>query len=46
MKHADDMLKQILDEVDTNKDGKIQYDGMPFPSPKPPSLHRAASGIL
>lgn len=46
MKHADDMLKQILDEVDTNKDGKIQYDGMPSPSSKKPILHRSASGIL
>lgn len=30
MKNADGMLKQIMDEVDTNKDGKIQYDGMLF----------------
>lgn len=30
MKNADQMLKQIMDEVDTNKDGKIQYDGMLF----------------
>ncbi|KJZ78820.1 hypothetical protein HIM_01593 [Hirsutella minnesotensis 3608] len=25
LKNADDLLKQILDEVDTNHDGKIQY---------------------
>ena len=28
MQNADDMLKQILKEVDTNEDGKIQYEGM------------------
>lgn len=27
MKDADDMLKQIIKTVDTNGDGKIQYDG-------------------
>ncbi|KAM0554717.1 hypothetical protein ACHAPJ_006788 [Fusarium lateritium] len=26
MKNADDMLKRIMDEVDANGDGKIQYD--------------------
>ncbi|KAF4121644.1 solute carrier family 25 (mitochondrial phosphate transporter), member 23/24/25/41 [Geosmithia morbida] len=26
MKNADNMLKKILDEVDTNNDGKIQYE--------------------
>ena len=28
MKNADDMLKAIVQIVDTNGDGKIQYDGM------------------
>ena len=27
MKNADDMLKQIIKTVDTNGDGKIQYEG-------------------
>lgn len=27
MKNADDMMKRILNEVDTNGDGKIQYEG-------------------
>lgn len=27
MKNADEMLMKILKEVDTNKDGKIQYEG-------------------
>lgn len=27
MKNADDMLKRIMDEVDKNRDGKIQYEG-------------------
>jgi solute carrier family 25 (mitochondrial phosphate transporter), member 23/24/25/41 len=27
MKNADDMVKKILNEVDTNHDGKIQYEG-------------------
>lgn len=27
MKNADSMLKVILEEVDTNGDGKIQYEG-------------------
>lgn len=27
MKNADHMLRKILDEVDTNNDGKIQYEG-------------------
>lgn len=27
MQNADDMLKQILKEVDTNQDGRIQYEG-------------------
>lgn len=30
MKNADGMLKQIMHEVDTNRDGKIQYDGIPI----------------
>ena len=29
LKNADDLLKQIMREVDTNKDGKIQYEGAP-----------------
>jgi hypothetical protein len=29
MKNADDMLKEIIAVVDTNGDGKIQYDGAP-----------------
>lgn len=28
MKNADDMVRKILDEVDTSGDGKIQYEGM------------------
>ena len=32
MKNADDLLKQIMDEVDTNRDGEIQYEGI-FPLP-------------
>lgn len=31
MKNADEMLKQIMNEVDSNKDGKIQYDGTLLP---------------
>lgn len=27
MKNADELLKQIMDEVDTNRDGRIQYEG-------------------
>jgi hypothetical protein len=27
MKDADEMLKKILKEVDTNGDGKIQFEG-------------------
>jgi hypothetical protein len=27
MKNADEMLKKIMDAVDTNGDGKIQYEG-------------------
>lgn len=27
MKNADDLLQQIMEEVDTNRDGKIQYEG-------------------
>jgi solute carrier family 25 (mitochondrial phosphate transporter), member 23/24/25/41 len=27
MKNADDMLKRIMEEVDQNGDGKIQYNG-------------------
>jgi hypothetical protein len=27
MKNADDMLKRIMEEVDRNGDGKIQYNG-------------------
>ncbi|PHH83938.1 hypothetical protein CDD83_2759 [Cordyceps sp. RAO-2017] len=26
MKHADELLKQIMEEVDTNHDGKIQFE--------------------
>lgn len=29
LKNAHEMLKRIMDEVDTNGDGKIQYEGMP-----------------
>lgn len=29
MKNADDMLKQIVREVDSSGDGKIQYEGIP-----------------
>lgn len=32
MKNADDMMKEIIKVVDTNGDGKIQYDGAPIPS--------------
>jgi hypothetical protein len=28
LKNAHDLLKQIMNEVDTNHDGKIQYEGM------------------
>lgn len=31
MKNADDMLKQIMTTVDTNRDGKIQYEGTAAP---------------
>jgi hypothetical protein len=27
MKNADDLLKKIMDTVDTNADGKIEYYG-------------------
>lgn len=27
MKNADDMMKEIIQMVDTNRDGKIQYEG-------------------
>lgn len=27
MKNADDMMKEIIKVVDTNGDGKIQYEG-------------------
>lgn len=27
MKNADDMLKDIIKVVDTNRDGKIQFEG-------------------
>ena len=27
LKNADELLRQIMDEVDTNHDGKIQYEG-------------------
>lgn len=27
MKNADHLLKNVMDAVDTNKDGKIQYEG-------------------
>jgi solute carrier family 25 phosphate transporter 23/24/25/41 len=27
MKNADEMLKRIMEEVDKNNDGKIQYNG-------------------
>ena len=27
MKNADDMLKQIMGQVDTSGDGKIQFEG-------------------
>jgi solute carrier family 25 phosphate transporter 23/24/25/41 len=27
MKNADDMLKRIMEEVDQDGDGKIQYNG-------------------
>lgn len=27
MKNADDMLQEIIKAVDTNRDGKIQYEG-------------------
>ncbi|KAM0425281.1 hypothetical protein ACHAPT_009599 [Fusarium lateritium] len=33
MKNADDMLKRIMDEVDKNRDGKIQYEGTQQPAP-------------
>lgn len=29
MKHADDMLKDVIKVVDTDGDGKIQYEGKP-----------------
>lgn len=28
MKHADAMLKKILEEVDTNRDGEIEFEGI------------------
>lgn len=28
MKNADEMLKRIMGEVDQDRDGKIQYEGM------------------
>lgn len=28
LKNANELLKQIMKEVDTNHDGKIQYEGM------------------
>lgn len=28
MKNADHLLHRIMKEVDTNRDGKIQYEGM------------------
>lgn len=31
MKNADNMLKKIMNEVDTNGDGRIQYEGTLFP---------------
>lgn len=31
MKNADDMLKEIMKTVDTNRDGKIQYEGTATP---------------
>ena len=31
MKNADDMMKEIIKVVDTNGDGKIQYEGVHFP---------------
>lgn len=47
MKNADDMLKRIMNEVDKNQDGKIQYEGMLLPVPGatdmrwPPSMSPA-----
>ena len=31
MKNADDMMKEIIKVVDTNGDGKIQYEGVHSP---------------
>jgi hypothetical protein len=39
MKDADEMLKKILKEVDTNGDGKIQFEGT-----NPSSIVRYSSG--
>lgn len=33
MKNADEMLRQIIELVDSNGDGKIQYEGGPLYSP-------------
>lgn len=40
MKNADDMLTEIIKTVDTNRDGKIQYEGTTVHSWEHPSLAR------
>ena len=37
MKNAGDLLKEIMKMVDTNGDGKIQYDGTLSSSAEPPA---------
>lgn len=38
MKNADHLLRQIMDEVDTNRDGKIQYKGEPARCSQPHAI--------